>query len=108
MFNIIDEEADAEKCKIMESITDAGSKMIRTTRGDSSLRDVGLILSGQLAEHYEIASYGNMIQLAKVLGYNDAANIFSQTLEEEKRADELLTEIAEEYVNYNASKEIEA
>ncbi len=61
----------------MESITYAGSKMIRTTQDDSSLRDVVLIFSSQLTEQYEIASYGNIIQLANVPGYNDAANIFS-------------------------------
>lgn len=103
VFNIIGEEAQSEKCKIMESITHVASKMINNTHDGSYLRDVSLIFSGQLAEHYEIASYGTLIQLAKTLGYNDVANIFYQTLEEEKRADKLLTEIAEENVNRKAA-----
>jgi ferritin-like metal-binding protein YciE len=66
---------------------------------------VGLICAGQKAEHYEIATYGGMVTLAKTLGYNDAAELLSQTLEEEKEADNLLTQIAENNINYQASTE---
>ena len=84
---------------------DEGSDIIDETEEGSAQRDVGLIFAGQKAEHYEIATYGGLIQLAKTLGYNDAANLMYQTLTEEKKADELLTQIAERNVNYQASLE---
>ena len=105
VFNMIGEEADTSKCKIMNSIADAGSSIISSTEDGTALRDAGLIFGGQMAEHYEIAAYGNMVQLAKALGYNDAAELFSQTLAEEKEADELLTQIAEQDVNYKVGSE---
>lgn len=108
VFNSIGEEADTEKCKIMKSITDAGAKTISNTDDGSAVRDAGLIFGGQLAEHYEIACYGNMIALAKVLGYNEAVSIFEKTLAEEKEADALLTQIGEQNVNYKAASEVEA
>lgn len=106
VFNIIGEEADASKCKIMNSIADAGSNVISDTEDGSALRDIGLVFGGQMAEHYEIASYGNLIQLAKVLGYNEAANLFNQTLAEEKEADALLTRIAQQNISYKTSAQM--
>jgi ferritin-like metal-binding protein YciE len=64
-----------------------------------------LIFAGQKAEHYEIASYGGMIALAKTLGYFEIAELFVLTLDEEKTADAKLTEIAESQANYDASTE---
>ncbi len=106
VFSIIGEEADADKCKIMESITDAGSKTISKTEDDTYLRDAGLIFSGQMAEHYEIAFYGNMVELAKALGYSEAADILEQTLAEEKDADALLSTIGHQVVNDNVRSEL--
>ncbi|MDB5004499.1 MAG: hypothetical protein JWQ34_2724 [Mucilaginibacter sp.] len=65
----------------------------------------GLIFAGQKAEHYEIASYGGMISLAKTLGYYEIAEPLVLTIDEEKTADALLTRIAENHVNYEASTE---
>ncbi len=106
VFSLVGEDADTSKCKVMSAITDAGAKTISETDDGSALRDVGLIFGGQMAEHYEIASYGNMIPLAKVLGYDEAASIFEKTLAEEKEADQLLTQIAEQSVNYKAGSEV--
>lgn len=105
VFDIINEEADSTKCPAMAGIADEGSDIIDETEENTAQRDVGLIFAGQKAEHYEIATYGGLITLAKVLGYSDAASVLHQTLEEEKEADELLTQIAENNVNYKASTE---
>jgi len=105
VFDMISEDAEAKKCPAMAGIADEGSDIIDDTDEGSAQRDVGLIFAGQKAEHYEIATYGGLISLAKVLGYNDAASTFHQTLEEEKEADALLTQIAENNVNYKASTE---
>jgi ferritin-like metal-binding protein YciE len=56
-------------------------------------------------EHYEIATYGSLAQLAKTLGKNDVADLMIQTLNEEKEADELLTGIAENNINVEATAE---
>jgi len=66
---------------------------------------VALVLAGQKAEHYEIATYGGLIQIAQTLGRQDVADLLEETLEEEKEADKKLTEIAENGINFEASEE---
>ena len=105
VFNMMGEEADSTKCPAMAGIVDEGSDIIDETDPGSAQRDVGLIFAGQKAEHYEIATYGGLIQLAKTMGYTEAANLLHQTIMEEKEADEMLTQIAENNVNYQASRE---
>jgi ferritin-like metal-binding protein YciE len=105
VFGLIGEDVDTTKCAAMAGIVDEGEDIIDETEEGTAQRDVGLIFAGQKAEHYEIATYGGMVTLAKTLGYNDAANLLSQTLEEEKEADNLLTQIAENNINYQASTE---
>src|SRR5689334_17372708 len=105
VFSMIGEEVDSSKCPAMAGIVDEGSDIIDDTDAGSAQRDVGLIFAGQKAEHYEIATYGGLIQLAKTLGYNDAATVLLKTLEEEKQTDLTLTQIAEQHVNYQASTE---
>lgn len=105
VFNMIGEEVDSTKCPAMAGIIDEGSDIIDETDDGSAQRDVGLIFAGQKAEHYEIATYGGLCQLAKTLGYHEAANLMGQTLAEEKQADELLTQIAETCANPQASRE---
>jgi ferritin-like metal-binding protein YciE len=61
-----------------------------------------MIAAAQKVEHYEIASYGTARAWARHLGYNDAARLLDQTLEEESMANELLTRIAESHVNMEA------
>ena len=79
--------------------------IIEDTDEGTSTRDVGLILGAQKVEHYEIASYGGLRQLAITLGYTDAANLLQETLDEEKETDVLLTQIAENNINYEAASE---
>jgi ferritin-like metal-binding protein YciE len=105
IFSIIGEDVDTTKCAAMAGIVDEGEDIIDETEEGTAQRDVGLIFAGQKAEHYEIATYGGMVTLAKTLGYSDAADLLEQTLQEEKNADRLLTQIAENNINYQASTE---
>ena len=107
VFAIAGEEANAKKCPAMSGIMEEGEDIIDETDEGSAQRDVGIIFAAQKAEHYEIATYGGLAQLAKTLGYVEAKDLLGQTLEEEKRADELLTQIAENGINYKASRETE-
>jgi ferritin-like metal-binding protein YciE len=92
----------------MDGITKEGDSIVEETEAGTATRDVGLILAGQKAEHYEIATYGGLVQLARNLGQEEIAELLETTLDEEKTADETLTTIAEENVNYDASQEAEA
>jgi ferritin-like metal-binding protein YciE len=105
VFDIIGEDATAKKCLAMAGIVDEGSDLIDDTDDGSAQRDVALIFAGQKAEHYEIATYGGLMSIARTLGYNDAAELLGETLSEEKEADSLLSQIAESEVNDRAKKE---
>jgi len=107
VFEMLGEKAVAKKCEAMEGITKEGEGIIADTEKGTATRDVGLILAGQKVEHYEIATYGGLAQLAKTLSHNDVAKVLEKTLSEEKEADELLTSVAENNVNYEAAEEVE-
>ncbi|MCF0069378.1 ferritin-like domain-containing protein [Dyadobacter sp. CY261] len=105
IFDLLGLEAIAKKCDAMEGLTKEGEGIIESTDEGTATRDVGIILASQKVEHYEIATYGGLVQLATTLNLTDVAEILAQTLEEEKLADQLLTEVAENDVNYKASEE---
>jgi len=105
IFGLLGLEPDTTNCDAMDGIVDEGEEIISDTEDGTATRDVGLIFAGQKVEHYEIASYGGMVSLAKTLGYHEAADLLILTLNEEKAADDLLTGIAENHVNYEAAGE---
>jgi ferritin-like metal-binding protein YciE len=105
VFEMVGEKPEAKKCDAMIGITREVESMIENTKNDTYTRDVALIIGAQKAEHYEIASYGGLIQLAMVLGHDDAAELLLQTLDEEKAADSTLTSIAENKINEEALTE---
>jgi ferritin-like metal-binding protein YciE len=107
VFGLINEDAEEKKCHAMAGIVDEGEDIIDDTDKGSAQRDVGLIFAAQKAEHYEIATYGGLVTLSRTLGYNQVADILDKTLLEEKQADEMLTYIAENGINYQASIETE-
>ncbi len=107
VFGLLGKKAVAKKCDAMEGILKEGEGIIEDTEAGTATRDVGLILAAQKVEHYEISTYGGLTQLAKTLGLDDVAELLYTTLEEEKQTDELLTQIAENNVNYEAAGEEE-
>jgi ferritin-like metal-binding protein YciE len=107
VFELLGHKPQAKKCDAMEGITKEGDGIIEETEAGTATRDVGLILAGQKVEHYEISTYGGLAQLARTLGHDDVAKILQKTLNDEKDADELLTSIAEDKVNYEATEEVE-
>jgi ferritin-like metal-binding protein YciE len=68
---------------------------------------VAIIFTAQKAEHYKIATYGCLVQLANTLGFMEAKNLLGKTLEEEKRAVELLSQIAESGIHYQENRKTE-
>jgi ferritin-like metal-binding protein YciE len=105
IFEMLGEKPRGKKCEAMEGLVKEGESVIEDTEDGSATRDVALIMAGQKVEHYEIATYGGLAQLAKTLGKEDIANILGEILEEEKEADELLTNLAENNINESATQE---
>lgn len=107
-FEAVGKKAQAKKCDAMQGITTEGEGIIEETEEGTSTRDVGLILAAQKVEHYEISTYGGLAQLATTLGLAEVAELLNATLAEEKEADSLLTDIAENSINYEAAEEQES
>lgn len=105
VFKLLGKKPQAKKCDAMEGLIKEGESIVEETEQGSATRDVGIILASQKVEHYEIATYGGLTQLAATLGLDEIADILAQTLEEEKETDERLSEIAEHDVNYAAAHE---
>ena len=107
VFELLGETPRAKKCEAMEGLAEEAQTIMEDTRPGTATRDVGLILAAQKVEHYEIATYGGLAQLAKTIGRDDIAEILQQTLAEEKEADELLSNIAANASNKKAEEEEE-
>ena len=105
IFEMIGEKAQAKKCAAMEGLLEEGTEIIDSTDEGTMVRDCGLIMAAQKIEHYEIASYGTLRNIARTLGHSDVADILQTTLDEEGTTDHKLTELAETYVNEEASAE---
>ena len=103
VFELLGKKPQAKKCDAMDGITEEAQSMIEETKSGSKTRDVALIMAGQKVEHYEIATYGGLVQVSKTLGQNEISDLFAQTLAEEKQADQLLSTIAENNVNQEAT-----
>jgi len=108
IFGLLEMKPRAKKCEAIEGITKEGEGVIADTEAGTATRDVGLIISAQKVEHYEIASYGGLVQLSSTLGLSEISEMLATTLQEEKESDLLLSSIAENHVNYAAAQEIEA
>jgi ferritin-like metal-binding protein YciE len=105
VFSLVGKKAQAKKCEAMAGIVKEGEEIIEDTEKGTATRDVGLILAAQKAEHYEIATYGGLADLANNLGLANVAKLLHATLEEEKHADSALSNVARSHVNYAASVE---
>jgi len=104
VFSICGLEAKAKDNDVLDELTDEAQDMIKSIDA-SPLRDAALIAGGNEVEHYEMAVYGSLVAFAQQLGLTEAAELLNQTLEEEKKADAKLTQIAEQTVNPQASRE---
>jgi ferritin-like metal-binding protein YciE len=105
VFELLGKKAQAKKCEAMEGLIKEGESIVEETEDGSMTRDVGIIMAAQKVEHYEIATYGGLVQLAKTMGQMEVADVLVQTLEEEKQTDQTLTDIAENNINWEAEQE---
>lgn len=107
VFDMLGIPAKGKQCKAIEGIIAEAKEIIKETKKGTMTRDAALIIAAQKAEHYEIATYGGLVQLAITLGKRKAADLLQKTLQEEEDTDSLLTEIAESYINIEADNEDE-
>jgi ferritin-like metal-binding protein YciE len=91
-----------KKCVGMEGLIEEGKELLQADIEPEPL-EAGLIAAAQRVEHYEIAAYGTARAFAQQLGLTKVADLLSQTLEEEKHANDLLTQLAENQVNVQAA-----
>jgi ferritin-like metal-binding protein YciE len=102
IFQNLGQTARGKRCKGMEGLVEEGKEIIEQ-EGEAPVIDAALIAGAQRVEHYEIAAYGCLRTYAQLLGHDKAAQLLSQTLEEEEAADEKLNAIAEDKVNAEAA-----
>jgi len=98
VFETLNEKVKSKTCKAMKGLVEEGSELMEELKGSSAI-DAGLIAAAQKVEHYEIASYGTVRAWAEQMGHSEAVELLGETLDEEKAADEKLTEIARESAN---------
>lgn len=103
VFQILGKKATAQKCEAMEGLIKESEEIMESCE-EGAMRDAGIISAGQKVEHYEIASYGTLRQFADTLGLTEAVSLLEATLEEEKAADEKLSEIAMAAINIEAAQ----
>jgi ferritin-like metal-binding protein YciE len=101
VFSIIDKKPQAKKCNAIIGIAKEGQDIIAEYKGSPAL-DAGLLAAAQAVEHYEISRYGTLKTWANELGRADVVGLLDATLQEEKKTDAALTEIAETVVNQEA------
>ena len=93
IFGMNDLSPKRTKCKAMTGLIEEGEEVIKEFEtGD--LKDAALISAAQKVEHYEIAGYGTLRTLASLLEETDAESLLEETLEEEKKADQKLNQLA--------------
>ena len=107
VFTLMELTPRAKKCEAMEGLVKEAQNIIEELPKGSAVIDAGLIIAAQKVEHYEIAAYGSLVQLAKTMGENEVADLLQQTLDEEKQADQTLTELAVSGINISAENEPE-
>lgn len=106
VFKSINMKPVAKKCEAMAGLMKEAEAIMEECE-PGAMCDAGIIAGAQKIEHYEIASYGTMRQFAETLQLTEAAKLLEQTLDEEKRSDEKLTEVAVSAVNVEAAEQEE-
>ena len=102
VFKIMGTAPEAKTCESIKGILEEGEEIMEEYSGSEAL-DAGLLASAQAVEHYEISRYGTLKNWADQLGMKDAVSLLDETLQEEKKTDALLSELAETKVNLKAA-----
>ncbi len=104
VFEMIGKRARGTTCDAINGIIEEGEEVVEAFEA-GDVRDAGILADAQAVEHYEMARYGTLIAWAKAMGKNDCVQLLQQTLDEEKKADSLLNQIANQDVNKHAMRQ---
>ncbi|HSZ89867.1 MAG TPA: ferritin-like domain-containing protein [Acetobacteraceae bacterium] len=102
-FEALGKRARTQTCEAINGIIEEGDEVIEEFDA-GPVRDAGILANAQAVEHYEMARYGTIIAWARGCGQNDVVKLMEETLEEEKKADKLLNDIALKDINQQAMK----
>jgi ferritin-like metal-binding protein YciE len=102
VFEMLGKKPRGETCDAIMGLVEEAKEVMEEAE-DPDVMDAGMLAAAQAVEHYEIARYGTMRAWAEELGMNDAARLLQQTLDEEKKTDKLLSEIAVARLNREAA-----
>jgi ferritin-like metal-binding protein YciE len=105
IFKLLGAPADAHAPETIFGITREAEQVIASTAPDTATRDAGLIVAAQKLDHYEIGTYGSLATHARTLDHEDIEELLELSLYEEKESDDLLTALAENYINTEAKRE---
>jgi len=105
VFHVLDIEEEKKKCIAVEAMIKEANQNIKDSPKMSMTRDAIIIICSQKLEHYEIATYGSLVQIAKTFQMDAVSSILEKTLDEEEDTDYSLSEIALSFINLEAAKE---
>jgi ferritin-like metal-binding protein YciE len=98
VFELLGKPARGKTCPAIDGIIEEGQEILEEFK-DTEALDAGLLAAAQAVEHYEIARYGTLKSWAMQLGQQEVAQILDETLLEETKTDQALTQLAEAQVN---------
>lgn len=104
-FALLGRAPGRRRCQGMAGILEEGARILQQAAADGAVFDAGLIAGAQKAEHYEMSTYGTCVAWARALGLHQVAAKLEETLEEEKAADQTLSDLAVQEVNISATNE---
>jgi ferritin-like metal-binding protein YciE len=107
VFEMLGKRPQTKPCEAINGIVAEGEETIEDF-GESAAIDTGLVAAGQAVEHYEMARYGALNAWAGQLGMSEAAALLNQTLQEEMKAERLLTQIAKRKADQTAATKMAA
>jgi ferritin-like metal-binding protein YciE len=102
VFKLVDMTPKGKKCPGIEGLLEEAKEVMEEAE-DPATRDAGMLAAAQSVEHYEISKYGTLVAWAEELGMSEAVTLLEETLEEEKKADKLLSQLAEGKLNREAA-----
>lgn len=102
-FEAMGKQARGQTCEAIIGLIEEGEEVIEDFQ-DAAVRDAGILACAQAVEHYEMARYGAIIAWAKEVGATEVVRLMQETLDEEKKADTLLNQLATKAINRQANK----
>jgi len=102
-FDALGKRARGQTCEAINGLIEEGEEVIEEFQ-EPAVRDAGILACAQAVEHYEMARYGAIIAWAKEVGANEVVQLMQETLEEEKKADTLLNQLAMKGINRQANR----